>query len=224
MLLTIPFDQPTELSACWHLPDITPPTGLTALILAHGAGGDMNSEFVVTTANGLSAAGIAVLRFNFPYRETGRKAPDTPKRLEAAWQAAIQHGLRALPTAPKRVILAGKSMGGRLAAHLLAQGQLQADGLILYGYPLHAPGKTDKLRTAPLLGLQLPTLLISGSRDRLCDLDLLRNTLAGAQCSWQLDVIEGGDHSFKVPKAMHRSLDDIHAWIIQRSLDWLETL
>ena len=123
------------------------------LILAHGAGNDMTSPFLVTIQEGLAAGGWACLRFNFPYTERRAKAPDRAPVLEACYRAVIASVRERL--APARLVIGGKSLGGRMASHLAAAGEA-VDGLVFLGYPLHAPGRTDRLRDAHLPRIVAP--------------------------------------------------------------------
>ncbi|MFW9996590.1 MAG: alpha/beta family hydrolase [Candidatus Odinarchaeota archaeon] len=197
-----------------------PGTG-TGVILAHGAGNDMHHPLLEAVASRLGDAGFPALRFNFPYKEKGRKAPDRPEVLESAWRAAFEFLKANTETRPERVVAAGKSMGGRIAAQMASAGVLPADGLIFLGYPLHASGKKDRPRDAHLYDISVPMLFFAGSRDPLCDLGLLRNVLSKLSAPWDLEVIDGGDHSFKLPKAAGVSQSDVFARIVGRVLDWL---
>lgn len=184
----------------------------------------MHNDFIVAMAEGLAAAGFATLRFNFPYAEKGRRAPDSPKKLNAAWKAAVDFVRSLDDLGVGRLICAGKSMGGRIASQLIAAGELEADGLLLFGYPLHPAGRQEQLRDAHLYGLAVPMLLVEGTRDPLCNLSLLEGVLAKVQTPWSLEVIEGGDHSFRVLKALGRDRETVHADILERSVRWLRGL
>ncbi|TFG38286.1 MAG: hypothetical protein E4H39_00690, partial [Syntrophobacterales bacterium] len=124
--------------------------GRTGIIIAHGAGNDMNNPFITFLALGLAKAGYVALRFNFPYREKGRKAPDSQGRLVHAWQCARRYLTEDSGIAIDAVIAAGKSMGGRVASQMVAEGSLPAGRLVFLGYPLHPPGKREQLRDAHL--------------------------------------------------------------------------
>jgi predicted alpha/beta-hydrolase family hydrolase len=114
-------------------------------------------------------------------------------------------------------------MGGRVASQMVAEGQLAVSSLIFLGYPLHAPGKKDQLRDAHLYQIQIPMLFFAGTRDALCDLDRLHTVLHRLPAPWHLEVIEGGDHSFRVPKSLPISQKDIYAQILQAASSWLST-
>ena len=193
----------------------------TGVILAHGAGNDMHNPLLEVVASDLADAGFPALRFNFPYKEQGRKAPDRQEILEAAWQSAFEFMKANAEIGPERVVAAGKSMGGRIAAQMVSAGVLPVDRLIFLGYPLHAPGKKDRPRDAHLYDISIPMLFFAGSRDTLCDLELLRNVLSKLRAPSDLEVIDGGDHSFKLSRAAGISQDGVFARIAGRILEWL---
>jgi predicted alpha/beta-hydrolase family hydrolase len=175
-----------------------------AVLLAHGAGSDRNAPALVAVAEALEASGIPTLRFDFPYRIAGRKAPDRPAvLLQAVRDAAAALAARTgLP--PERLVLGGRSMGGRYCS--LAVGDpdepLAALGLLLLGYPLHPAGRPDNLRVEHFPRLQVPVMFVSGDRDALggkADLEKWAGTIPGpVDFHW----LAGGDHGFRVPKSL----------------------
>ncbi len=191
-----------------------------AVIIGHGAGNDMNTPLIANLADGLAASGYPVLRFNFLYKEHGRKAPDTGETLIRTYQSAYG----ALKEASSNVdtwIAAGKSMGGRIAAQMVANGILQVDRLIFLGYPLHPANNKETLRDTHLYRIKIPMLFFAGTRDPLCDLGRLQTVLKKLQGAWDLYTIEGGDHSFHVPKSMGTTDEEIYQKIIEKSVTWL---
>ena len=165
------------------------------LILAHGAGAPMDSDFMQQMAQRLARRGIAVVRFEFAYmaarREDGKKRPPNPQaRLLETWRA-VHAAVRQRVAGP--LAIGGKSMGGRMAS-LLAD-ELGADALVCLGYPFHAVGKADKPRVAHLADLRTPTLIVQGERDPMGD----RHTVAGYALSGALEVrwLASGDHDLK---------------------------
>ena len=197
-----------------HRPGVTP-----TVVLAHGAGNDMNNALLSGVHQGLAERGLVAVKFNFPYTEQGRRAPDRAPVLEACYRAVIDT-IRADPTlVPQTLIIGGKSMGGRMASHLAAQGVAVA-GLLFLGYPLHPAGQPDKLRVAHLGAIMAPILFFAGTRDALCSLDLLRAALAKLPRA-TLHVIEGGDHSFALPRRMQRSAQEVVDEIVGASADWI---
>ena len=192
------------------------------IIFAHGAGNDMNHPLLVYLAEHLARAGLLTLRFNFLYREEGRNRPDGPEVLREAWDGAHRF-LSGHPDRPARIVAAGKSLGGRIASHMVAEGRLSVDGLVFLGYPLHAPGRKDSPRDGHLYGIGVPMLFFSGTRDALCDLELLRGVLVKLTAPWDLEVVEGGDHSFNVPKALSANPEEVHLRMLQKMLGWLKS-
>jgi uncharacterized protein len=190
----------------------------TTVILGHGAGADMTSPFLRFFADGLRAAGHAAVRFNFPYREEGKRAPNPRRLLEATYRAVLAavHKSHAGP-----IFIGGKSMGSRMATYLAAAGEDVA-GLALLGYPLHPAGKPEKIRHDHFPDLRVPALFLSGDRDPLCDLALLRRSLRSYGGEATLSVVEGGEHSFKVLKRSGRTDEEALAGALDVLLGWLE--
>jgi len=192
-----------------------------AVILAHGAGNDMNQALIAYMAAELSRKGYLALRFNFPYKEKGKKAPDPPKKLEATWLAVYSFLRHYSEFATEHIVAAGKSMGGRIASQLVADGRLAAVSLIFLGYPLHPPGKTEKLRDSHLYRIDIPMLFFAGTRDALCNLEKLEGVLDKLNTRWELEIIEGGDHSFRTPKSMGLSETEVYCRILDRTIEWI---
>lgn len=184
-----------------------------ALLLTPGAGADRDQAALVAIDAAVSACGVVVERMDFPYRKAGRRAPDKPPVL----LTAVREGAEALAAragvAPERVLLGGRSMGGRICSMAVADG-LPALGLVLVSYPLHPPGKPDRLRVEHFPRLAVPCLFVSGTRDAFGtpeELDAHTAAIPGAVTShW----IEGGDHGL-------RRKDDEVAEIVGR---WVEGL
>ena len=114
-------------------------------------------------------------------------------------------------------------MGGRVASQMVSEGLLSADLLIFLGYPLHPPSKKDKLRDAHLYNIKVPMLFFTGTRDSLCDLDLLKKVLDKLAVPWSLEIIEGGDHSFNVPKYMELTQQEVYDQVLRKTIAWLES-
>lgn len=167
------------------------------LLLAHGAGAPMDSDFMTAMAEHLAAGGLEVWRFEFPYmaaRRSGgpKRPPDGQARLLEYWQQAIAQAREDLPQGLP-LLIGGKSMGGRMAS--LIADQESVSGLVCLGYPFHPPGKPEKLRTEHLETLQTPTLIVQGSRDRLGS----REEVAAYSLAEKIRIVwlEDGDHDFK---------------------------
>ena len=221
--VSIPIADDEKVSGVVAIPADFQKRETTGIILAHGAANDMENPLIVFLSNGLAEAGFLSLRFNFLYKEKGRKAPDSQKKLGRTWKEVFQF----LKVHPKfgtnKIVAAGKSMGGRVASQMAADGELPADGLIFLGYPLHPPGKKDQLRDAHLYKLQLPLLFFSGTRDTFCDLDLLRMVLGRMKSDWDLEVIDDGDHSLGLSKSADRTQDEVYAHVLRTMVDWMKT-
>ena len=170
------------------------------LVLAHGAGAGQKSAWMVKAAQALAARGISVATFDFPYMAAGKSVPDKAPVLEAAWRAALAEATaakEAMSHSDARIFIGGKSMGGRIATHIAAQGSEGIAGVVLLGYPLHPPGQPDKRRDAHLPDIKVPVLFVQGSSDTFGTADEIRGVIKTMKKP-TLHVIEGGDHSFKV--------------------------
>ncbi len=220
--LTVSVAKGETVSAVLSLPPDRAGTRGTGVIVAHGAGNDMEHPLLAAFTDGLAGAGYPALRFNFPYKERGLKLPDPPATLEDTWSAACSVFREEAGITPSRVVAAGKSMGGRIASRMVAAGTLSVQGLIFLGYPLHPPDDPSRLRDAHLHRIGVPMLFFAGTRDRLCDLAKLQTVLEKLPAPWTLEVIEGGDHSFDLPKAMGIAQSDVFARIVKTSVQWLE--
>lgn len=209
-----------QVTAVWAIPDEYRRAEGDAVILAHGAGNDMHHPFMDHFHLAFAEAGLLSVKFNFPYKEQGRKAPDRMPLLESTWRAVIR-AVRDDPNlAPKALYLAGKSMGGRVASHVVAQGE-SCDGLIFLGYPLHPAKQPGKLRVEHWPKLPRPVLFVQGTRDALCELDVLKAELPRIPASVTLHVVEGGDHSFKVAKSVGKSQEDIWREVALTMTAWI---
>jgi len=147
------------------------------VVIAHGAGNDMNTPLVAFFADGLARAGYPVLRFNFLYKEDGRRAPDNGQTLAKTWAEALSYAKGRLEAKVDVWVAAGKSMGGRIAALMVADGLLPVHRLIFLGYPLHPAGEREKVRAADLDRIKIPMLFFAGTRDPLCDMAGLKEVL-----------------------------------------------
>jgi len=154
----------------------------------------MNHRSMLKLSEVLRGRGFDVVRFNFLYREKGGGPPDRMPKLQACMKSVIEKA-RAHAGPGKKLIIGGRSMGGRVASMLAAEG-FACDGLFLLAYPLHPAGKPDQLRDAHLPSIRVPVLCINGSRDSLCQKDLMTKAIDGL--GWQMQWLEGKDHSFPV--------------------------
>ena len=193
------------------------------LVLAHGAGAGQASKFMVNFAEGLAARGVDAVTFNFLYTEQKRKVPDRPEVLEACYRAVIAAARTCPALVGNKVFIGGKSMGGRIASQLAAAGDATAaalSGLVLFGYPLHPPGKPQQLRIAHLPDIHVPVLVVQGERDPFGSPDELRPHLAKIGAPVVVKAIERGDHSLAPPKG-GRSVDQVHAEIQEAAAAWI---
>ena len=172
------------------------PAGAGAVVvLGHGAGSGMESPFMAGIAGALAELGLAVARFDFPYMHAGRKAPDPAPALIETWRLARAAVAERVPLP---LVAGGKSLGGRIASMAVAEG-MPAEALVFLGYPLHPPGRPDKLRREHLEQVAVPMLFLQGSRDPFAQPDLLAETVGRLRPRARLVEADGGDHSFRVP-------------------------
>jgi predicted alpha/beta-hydrolase family hydrolase len=193
--------------------------GTTALIVAHGAGGTMDTPSIRSLQSRLTAEGVTSVRFNFLYRERGKRSPDRQPALLACWRSVADWTKQEIE--PKRLILAGRSMGGRMASYLVADGY-PCDALVFLAYPLHPPGKPDNQRREHLASIRVPMLFISGTRDNFAYLDLLEPLVK--ELGAELHLVEGGDHGFKVPKKLGKTPEEIDEEVATRVLEFIRSL
>ncbi len=183
------------------------------LLLGHGAGAPFDSPFMTGIAESLAERGLAVMRFGYSFaerarREGRRRPPDRVSVLLAVHRAALDSARERFPG--RRMLLGGKSLGARMSTFLAANGE-EAAGLVLLGYPLHPPGRKEKLRSDHFPSIPIAGLFLSGTRDALCDLEHLRRELDSYGGSATLEEVPDADHGFQVPRSTGRS----HAQVIQ---------
>ena len=190
-------------------------------VCAHGAGGNMADRGMQQTAEVMRSRGVDVVRFNFLYKEKRSGRPDPMPRLEETVAAVVARTREEL--ALRRLIIGGRSMGGRAASMLAAKG-FECDGLLLLAYPLHPAGKPEQLRDAHLPAIRVPVLCINGTRDALCTRELMERVLERVGANWQMHWIDGADHSFHVLKSSGRNDAQVLAEIGDVSERWLSGL
>lgn len=213
-----------NVSAVLSGPDQPGDSKKIGVVIAHGAANDMNNSLIVAVADGLAAAGYPTLRFNFPYKEKDKKSPDKEPTLIHSWQDVVTHLLNNDRFPVDRVVAAGKSMGGRIVSQMVAADQMDVAALVFLGYPLHAPGRTGKLRDSHLYHIKKPMLFFSGTRDPLCNMEKLKGVLHRLPGQHDLEIVKDGDHSFKLPKSSPRSTESVHRQIIEKCLQWLDPI
>lgn len=188
-------------------------------VFAHGAGGNMSDRAMLAATKTLRAIGLGVVRFNFLYKERGSGRPDQMPKLMATTRAVVDRVRAELD--PKVLIIGGRSMGGRAASMLAADG-FEADGLLLLAYPLHPEGAPEKLRDAHLPQIRMPVLCFNGTRDGLCTPELMERALRTVTAPWEMHWLEGADHSFHVLKSSGRNDAAVLAEVGAVSSAWLE--
>lgn len=194
-------------------------SGTTAVVLGHGAGSRRTQPALVRYADGLAGTGRTVVLFNFPYSEAGRSRID-PQPLLLSTVSRFAEAARA--EGATRLVLGGRSMGGRMASYAVAGG-LPADALIFLAYPLHPPGRVDRMRDAHLPQVLLPMLFLQGTRDDYARPDLLAGVLSRLPAA-RLVSVEDGDHSFHVRKRSGRNDRDVEGQLVAESAAWLDSL
>jgi len=165
-------------------------------VFAHGAGAGQHHPFMAGVSKALAGRGIDVVTFDFPYKRLQKSAPDRPPVLEQSFREVVAAARRW--SQADRLFIGGKSMGGRIATHLAAQGLESLSGVVCFGYPLHPPGKPQQLRIEHLPSIEVPMLVIQGERDTFGTPDELRPHLDAMKAEVHLHVIPRGDHSLTV--------------------------
>lgn len=185
------------------------------LAYAPGAGSNMHDPFGRFLCRRMAANGTLAVRIQFPYQEEGKRRPDPPRVLEATWRAVIE----SLRGEGRRLIVGGRSMGGRIASQVVAQGE-PVDALALFAYPLHPPGKPEKSRDEHLPSIPIPTLFCSGGRDAFASPDELRAAAKLVRGS-KVHIMEAAHHGFAAPKSSGRSREDIWSEAADALEAWL---
>ena len=193
----------------------------TVFVCAHGAGGNMSDKGLLTTTRAIGARGIDIVRFNFLYKEKKSSRPDQMPVLKDTTMAVVARVRDALK--PKKLIIGGRSMGGRAASMLAADG-FDADGLLLLAYPLHPAGRPEQLRDAHLPAIRMPVLCINGTRDPLCTPSLMTTALEKVTASWQMLWIDGADHSFHVLTSSGKTDAEVMDAIANAAEAWISHL
>lgn len=196
--------------------------GIT-LLLGHGAGADQLSGFMRMVATGLAARGLDAMTFNFLYKEKGKSVPDPKAKLESCCRAVIDAALKHRKLKGNRLVVGGKSMGGRIASQVAAINPAGIDGLVFLGYPLHPPGRPDKLRDEHLPQIKVPMLFVQGARDAFGSETEIRAIIRKHRLPAELYPIEGGDHSFKVPKSIAPQ-QKVYEDVMDEVARWCRTL
>ena len=226
--LTVAVNDKEAVTALLYQAEKKNRAGLT-IILGHGAGADQTSGFMRTFAKGLASRGLDVMTFNFVYMERGRSLPDQKQKLEGCFLAVIAAALKHKKLKNNRLILGGKSMGGRIASQVMAGADRESiaedvAGLVFLGYPLHPPGQSSKLRVEHLEHIKKPMLFVQGTRDALGSPDEIRPFVKNLRPAAKIYSIEGGDHSFKAPKKFGKPPDQIFDDAMNEIDSWVRSI
>jgi predicted alpha/beta-hydrolase family hydrolase len=214
----------------WHIPvgteqtsaeyeSATGPRTETVVVLGHGASTHREHPGMARLAATLLAQGLSVVRFNFLYTEKKKGPPDRMPRLMECFTAVVERTRSEL--SPDRLIIGGHSMGGRTASMMAAE-QFPCDGLLLLGYPLHPAGQPEKLRDAHLTSILVATLCLNGTRDDLCQRDLMEKVLSTLPPTFTMHWLEAADHGFHVQKKSGRTEEEVLAEIGSTTRNWVE--
>ena len=199
---------------------LRPREARACFVFAHGAGAGMTHPAMDSVATGLAERGIATLRYQFPYMEKGHKRPDPPAIAQAAVRAAVAHA--ATSCAGLALFAGGKSFGGRMTSQAQAKAPLKdVQGLAFLGFPLHQSGQPSAERAAHLAEVQIPMLFLQGTNDQLAELDLLKPVVAALGHRATLQLLQGADHSFHVPKRSDRTDREVMGEALAAFAAWI---
>ena len=199
---------------------LRPPHAKALYLFAHGAGTNMAHKSMASNAEGLAARGIATLRYNFLYAEKGSRRPDAPKLAHAAVRAAAERAVEVANGLP--ILAGGRSFGGRMTSQAQAAEPLPGvQGLAFLGFPLHPAGKPGVERAVHLADISVQMLFVSGSRDALADLELLKPVVTGLGNRATLHVVEHADHSFRVAARSGRTGTDAEGEALDALAGWM---
>jgi predicted alpha/beta-hydrolase family hydrolase len=194
----------------------TPARGAAwTFVYAPGAGSSLHDPFGAYAAEVLPRHAVEVVRFEFPYMAAGKKSPDRPVVLEATWRAVID----AVVAKQRKLVLGGRSMGGRIASQVVAQG-VRVDALALFAYPLHPPGRADKMRDEHLPAVACRTLFCSGTNDAFASPEELRAAASKVKRA-KVHLLESADHGFAVKKGSGRTREEVWAEAVGAMVGWL---
>lgn len=214
---------PTEQAGAVSALLLRPASARVLLVLGHGAGAGMRHPFMQAVAEQLAAQRIATFRYQFPYMEKGKKSPDSQTVLRATVVSAVAAAKKVARGLP--LLAGGKSMGGRLTSLVAAEDHLpDVQGLIFFGFPLHAAGKPSSERGAHLAQVNVPMLFLQGTRDRLAELDRITPLCRSLGKRAALHIVEGGDHSFHVLKRSGRTDEEVQNELGETVGSWVSGL
>ena len=194
------------------------PASACTLVYAPGAGSNLQDPFGNYLAEHLDGAGITTIRFQFPYMEEAKRRPDPPGLLEETWREVI----RITQPFNGRLVVGGRSMGGRIASQVVAQG-MEVDALALFAYPLHPPSNPEKRRDGHLPEIRVPILFCSGTRDTFASAGELEEA-ASKMPRATVHHLNGADHGFAVLKSSGRTRADVWAEALDSLLSWISDI
>ena len=223
--LTIQVNDKEAVTALVYEADKKNHAGIT-VVLGHGAGANQTSGFMRMFAKGLASRGLDVMTFNFIYMEQERSVPDQKGKLEACFRAVIDSALKHKKLKKNRLVIGGKSMGGRIGSQVMAGEEKEDDvaGLVFLGYPLHPPGQSSKLRVEHLEHIHKPMLFVQGTRDALGTPDEIQPYIKNLKPAAKIYAIEGGDHSFKVPQKLGMPQEQVFESAMNEIDHWVRNL
>jgi hypothetical protein len=225
--LKIPIPDPVHgleaVSGVLGIPRWWPTGSRVSVVIAHGASDDMNDPVIEHMHRELTERRYLTLRFNFPFAEAKKRRPDDPGVLRRTFRAAISALGRDPTAAPAHLFLGGKGLGGQVASDL-ASARMRVDGLFLMAYPLHPQDKPDKIQPEQLFRIVSPALFLQGTKDRTCDLELLRQTLSRVGAPTSLFVSQEADRNFKVAKKSGRTPEEVRSELTAALDDWIQKI
>ena len=222
--IQIPLEEPLRdaehLSGVLGIPEWWPTGSRIGIVIAHGAGRDLDDPLVEAVHRGLTERKYLSLRFNFPFAEVARKRPDPSEALIRAFRAAIAVMGSDPTSAPAHLFIGGVGLGGQAAA-LVSTQRLRVEGVFMLGYPLHSRDRPEQATNADaLFRVVNPMLFVQGTRDRYCQIDALRQTLMRVGAPKTLQIVQHADHQFQVPKRSGRSEEQVIAELIEGIDRW----
>jgi predicted alpha/beta-hydrolase family hydrolase len=220
----IPLIEPVHgldaVSGVLGTPEWWPTGSRVSVVLAHGPTGSKDEPLLVALQHALTERKYLTLRFNFPFAEASKKRPDPYPVLERTLRHAVAMLGRDPTAAPAHLFIGGRGIGGRVAAHL-ATSNVRVDGLFFLGFPLHTAGKPEDLHVDRLFRIVSPMLFVQGTRDRQCEIPLLRKTLVRVGAPTSLHVVDEADQTFKVPRKTGRNDADVHREVFATLDAWI---
>lgn len=200
-----------------------PANARACYVFAHGAGAGMNHPAMACVADDLSRLGVATLRYQFPYMESGSRRPDPPALCHATVRAAVAEAARLAPGL--RLVAGGRSFGGRMTSQAQALAPLPGvSGLAFFAFPLHPAGRPSQERAEHLSDVSIPMLFLQGTRDELATLELLQSVVQRLGARARLKLLQDTDHSFHVRASSGRRDPDVRQEAVLAMVDWIAGL